>query len=479
MKSQMDCPESRIGQMPIFFLHIPKTAGTAVRHFLEAPLRRHEIVRVHGSAEEYERRRKEPFGPKVKFLSGHVPYWFGEALPARQTMLFLRDPVERVLSTFYFWKSLPKPSPEDHSPEADLLRRTEHLTLEEFIHDPASPGGGSISNFSCRLVGHAQPWQVDSPFDEKIQALACARLESIELLGIAEQMSESLELIARRLGIPFAGSLPRQNVTQGRRGAADIAPSLVRAIRDANEGDIALWESGRAELARRLRAGRPAPQGATDHRFLPVMREGKLRLLLGEDPILGSGWFEAERGKGGASWRFASASRPTTLHMRLPSERTYMMLVDSPFAVRGFNYNSLAIKVDGALIPCFPLALPDRTLIITAPIQQAKGAAREFTFEGSPIAAEARPTTDSRDISFAVHSIVWLSWTDENESAWSALQAIAQEMSHALETARADKASMSAQAETLSRTIESKDLQIQALQAELERFRRNAGAQAA
>ncbi|MBC7768806.1 MAG: hypothetical protein H7124_08460 [Phycisphaerales bacterium] len=474
--------DTRIGQMPVFFLHIPKTAGTAVRHFLEAPLRRHEVVRVSGDAAELKRRRAQPFGPDVKFLSGHVPYWFGDALPGpKQTLLFLRDPVERVMSTYFFWKSLPPPPPEDCSPEADLLRRMEGVSLEDFVLDPEGPGGGSISNFACRLVGHGAPWSLDCPFDASVQALACARLESIELLGVAERMPESLDLISRRLDMPYSGALPRQNETNGRRAAKDIAPSIVRAIRDANEGDIVLWERAQTELDRRLRADRPLlkprDSSAPDHRYSPVMREGRLRLLPGEDPVLGAGWFAPERGNG-RSWRFASAGAPTTLHVRLPTDQAYVMVIDSPFAAAGFDYNALAVKVDDEPVECFAVALPDRTLIITAPIHSAKADAREIAFEKAGAMSADKSRADHREISFAVQSIAWLPWTSGPAGAWTALQHLTSEMAPSLAAARADKANIIAHVSALHSSIETKNREIQSLQAELDKRRHRARAHA-
>jgi hypothetical protein len=465
--------DPRIGHMATFFLHIPKTAGTAVRHFLEGPLHRDEIVRVDSVADEVRQRQHEPYGPHVKFVSGHLPFWFSEALSGKsQTLLFLRHPVDRVLSTFFFWKNLPQPSPEDCSPQAELLRRMRDIGLDEFVLSSTAPARGAISNYSCRLVGHTSPWTLETPFNQEAQALACSRLEEVEMLGIVERMPESLTLISQRLGIPFTGSLLRQNTTEGRRDKSEISPEIIRAILDLNDGDMALWERGQAELDRRMQSASPSTPAKhqnerVDDKYEPPMRGGELTLLPGEDPILGGGWFAPERNEA-MTWRCVANGTPATLEVPLPVDQALLMVIDSPFAVPDLNYARLKITVNGELIDYVLAPLPDRTLIIGAPGKPSKSRVRQISIEYPYDADLMKPPTDSRDVAFAVRSIKWLVWsTQEDSRSWRSMRTIVAQLSQALSLARQDKADTSAYVASLLKTLESKDCYIQALTNEL------------
>ncbi len=419
---------------PIFFLHVPKTAGTSVRHLLEAPFRKEEIVRIHSSEEEIVRRRKERFGPGIKFVSGHVPHWFGEALgESRQTLLFLRDPVERVLSTYYFWKNLPKPAPEDTSHEAERVRQMEGVSLEEFVSDPQAPWVNSISNFACRLLGHAQPWALSSPFNERVQNLACERLEIIEMLGIVERLGQSLQQIARCLQIPFSGELSRVNATPRPLTTSETPRSILNAIRDANAGDMLLLERANAELSRRLRVAPQFPQvfrrdADSEGRFRPNDEDGGMTLRPGMDPILGTGWLAPERAED-SSWRFASSPGPASLYVDLSGDAPLSMIVECPFAAPGFDFSSLAVAADGEPLYCHTVQAPGRIMVFTSPIAKRAGTRlREITFSYAPPPLDAKHN-DTRPIAFAVGSLTWVPISPGDVlTSWSNFQLLSKVM---------------------------------------------------
>ena len=100
--------------LPIFFVHIPKTAGTSFRKSAEFYFGSDKVIYDYSTKSPetselvnnsiYE--DKDPFffselvhEQLVEFLSGHVPavkyvHLFGVG----QTVTFLRDPIQRVMS---------------------------------------------------------------------------------------------------------------------------------------------------------------------------------------------------------------------------------------------------------------------------------------------------------------------------------------------------------------------------------------------
>ncbi len=405
-------PDTHIGRRPIFFLHVPKTAGTAVRHFLEAPLRRDETYRVMSVPNEIQRRRRERFNPNVKFVSGHVPYWFGDALPGRQVLLFARNPVERVLSTYYFWRNQHAPAPEDLSPDAELLRAIAKTSLEEFVFDTGAIWHGAINNYACRMVGHAQPWSLDLPYDVETEKLALERVESIEMVGVVERTNESLAVIARHLGLPFESPLPSQNVTIGRPKAVDTSHDVIAAIQDANEGDILLWERANAELDKRAQAPKSFSFFKTrladiEGKFAPQATEKGLTLRMAEQPVLGSGWL-APCFKHDKSWRFCACRGPASLYVELPRGSSLSMVIECPYAASAFNFSKLDIRIDGLPLAYEVVPALERVTIFTSPfkVKQWRRLTR-IVFDYIEPPSEGGEGSAEHDGAFAISSITW------------------------------------------------------------------------
>jgi uncharacterized membrane protein YkvA (DUF1232 family) len=198
---------------PVAFLHVEKSAGTSVLASLTTQfhpgqidpdprrtLSPHALTRLQAQADAAR---------DYDLVWGHYDLPYLRLLgPDRFLVLFLRNPVRRILSLYRYWRSV---HPDILA--TDDVNHTVHfahtLTLEEFLdcRDPLLiPAIDNI--YARRLTGAYQP---DLPADTLPQALQA--LNAIHFIGLTETIDASLAGLARTLGFPPPQAAPRANVT--------------------------------------------------------------------------------------------------------------------------------------------------------------------------------------------------------------------------------------------------------------------------
>lgn len=450
---------------PVFFLHIPKVAGTSVRHALEGCLYPHEWRRLEDLKAEIGPASVQSMPNGIQFVSGHVPIWYREAFKRRaRTLVILRHPVERALSTYRFWKGLPLPPADDVSDEAVLLRTMKDVSLEEFACNEAGVWRGAISNYGTWLLGHHTPWDLSVGFDPSMAPLARERLREIEMIGLTERLPESMQLIAQELGIPYTRPLAALNASSPHHEIDRAPPSIARAIADANEHDLALWDDANCELDARLKRRSNGPRLApitSEARFSPLAVGDRFELALGQDPLICEGWLPPEKDNFG-SWRFAVAPGPAELYVRWPTCNDRLALViESPFAAENFDYSSLEICVDDQPINQTVVRLHDRIKIFTTALRAGVSPERKITFRYSePEIADRAHATHANQSAFAVTSIKWMRCPNGD---WDVASLIGARLSDKISMLHDQSAQRAAAMRTMEGMIAKKDEYIHSL----------------
>ena len=101
-------------------IHVPKTAGTSLRRTLEAAYGKEAVLldyaddpadpcgqRILDPDNYRERVKREPLDGRVRVIHGHFHAAKYDHLPSVKRIAFLRDPVENLLSIYFYWKQLP------------------------------------------------------------------------------------------------------------------------------------------------------------------------------------------------------------------------------------------------------------------------------------------------------------------------------------------------------------------------------------
>jgi hypothetical protein len=224
------------------FNHIPKTGGASMYRLLgqligqerlSPHLKFNEEVRYEVSAADYE---------KYFVIYGHLGVIWNDIVgPGRRWMTILRDPVERVLSQYYYWRNMVPRSP--HLPH---VNGAQTLSLGEFVRSRdymALQANENVQTW-CLADDLRLPYRKLAPSD----ALGVAKqhlAERFAFIGIAEDYAGSVQRLCRLLEVPYPESIPMENRTLERKARHEIEPGVIAAIEELNTMDQALYEYGK------------------------------------------------------------------------------------------------------------------------------------------------------------------------------------------------------------------------------------------
>jgi hypothetical protein len=211
----------------ILFLHIPRTGGSSLKSIPDTSVKL-EYGQVHGLIHTPEAIRQDiqkrvlefPTTPQV--ITGHFFHGPHEYLePGWRYMTLLRDPVERVLSSFYHFVRLGELSPQD------LPRYVEgELQKNRFTW--------TMNNLQTRYLS------------------AVGTSDHFFLVGINESFDSSMMLLFQMLG----QKMPYYDKFNGspwkKRYAKTHDPSVIELIRTHNALDMELYEFAKERFEARI-----------------------------------------------------------------------------------------------------------------------------------------------------------------------------------------------------------------------------------
>lgn len=234
----------------VIFLHIPKAAGSTMRKIINREYSKYSNDSVYlfdgsnieSSIEKFKRLPKKDRN-KIKILKGHMSYGYHEYFDNEcEYFTLLRDPIDRVISDFYY--ILEQPS---HSRYEKVKKGS--MSLYDYLKSKMSV---AMSNAQTRLVagylsGAGDVKKEDLPFGkctEETLLEAEENLKEFSVVGLTERFDETLILLKRAFGwkTPY---YTRANVTKKRPKKREISQESIRLIKDYNKYDIELYEYGK------------------------------------------------------------------------------------------------------------------------------------------------------------------------------------------------------------------------------------------
>lgn len=182
-------------------IHIPKTAGTtwfSIIKELYGDKLHHQVGNIrHPDAEEFF------------VIHGHYDInFYGELSRQRPCITFVRHPVERVLSHYYYWLVTPDP----RNPECNRMVN-EKWNLEKFVTEVRP-------NIMASLMG--------------------PDLSRFDFIGIKEIFSISLSRFQIQYGVEHIPIVQNQKVGLGKKYANDEVKKL---ILEKNQEDLQIYKT--------------------------------------------------------------------------------------------------------------------------------------------------------------------------------------------------------------------------------------------
>jgi len=218
-----------------FFLHIPKTAGTSLLEAFKKVLGRDSVMHVNYAQDNISL-------PKIQYIN-HYPLVAGHMtieqykknFRDRYCIVFLRNPVDRFISQFYFYKhNIDWPS--DH-----FVEDAKEMDLASYIEKYK---GKHILNF-WNLQTFFLNGFIDNRLTEKEYLdIAKNNLSKVNFIGISEYFADSLDLLCYDCSWPPVQEIPHANASSKRPLLKDIESGIFEQIKEMSYLDIELYEYG-------------------------------------------------------------------------------------------------------------------------------------------------------------------------------------------------------------------------------------------
>ncbi len=193
-------------------IHIPETAGVSIRNILKGHFGPGFVLH-YWQITDASGRIVGKVPAEATCVHGHYQAdQYTRIFPEAALITWVRDPVERVVSSYYH--RLRDPDPR-HPVCLELHRKG--LSLTEYASLPL------VRNEMARFFGSKKP-------------------EDFLFIGIVEEFNQSLARMAQLLGIPAAPPR-RDNVNPEKQpGRYELDPGVRREILELNEKDTHLYE---------------------------------------------------------------------------------------------------------------------------------------------------------------------------------------------------------------------------------------------
>lgn len=322
------------------FLHIPKTAGVAVREILAAKYNKNEVFHVEDPSRFTPSTEAQS---TIKLIHGHFDISLIESLPQRENKVFtfLRDPLERSISEFFFVKKgsydLSTLPPE----QAGVINKIKSLSLDEYLLSQERGIRGRVQNNQLFFLS-GDIFNANYSIEQRYE-MACRNLDNFYYIGIVEEMEKSLQLLAFKTNSPPQNSVIRNSTP---RSNYDIAQETKIEFLRRNKYEYMIYEYARQKM---LSSYENAFREMLRERFiknLELLPEQSTLCYTFDQPLAGDGWHTREE-NAEVQWRFTGPSAAANIYFGkiTPKEKTISLTIFH--AITPEHIDSMSVTYNG------------------------------------------------------------------------------------------------------------------------------------
>ncbi|OLN32142.1 Wzt carbohydrate-binding domain-containing protein [Desulfosporosinus metallidurans] len=219
-----------------FFLHIPKTAGTSLFTLFRTALGESNVFEVPYLDVNIGKRRAEAI-KDFSLVGGHLTFeqMQTDFEQERYRIVFLRHPVDRFVSMYYFNQS----RMDMGDPTVRLAKTKDFDSFLAAICE--TEDFEDIRNIQTRFMTGSF-WTKLLP-NERI-ALAKENLLKMDFVGITEYFADSIDLLCLDCQWLPTAEIPRENISIGRPELKKIDENLIKKIMEFSSLDMELYSYG-------------------------------------------------------------------------------------------------------------------------------------------------------------------------------------------------------------------------------------------
>lgn len=247
----------------VVFLHIPKTAGSSFTKIIKGLYPSDQIYHQMESNALIEHLKSKQ--NQEKLYIGHYYYDVLQHFDHKPTVLtFLREPRNRMLSHYYFYKAQSEKSVallpwwDQH-----IVELTRQHSFAEFISLDLPEIDKAFFNLQTRHIANSTDFEPPQTESERanLLALALGHLKDMEFVGVVERFEESLSLFRHQFGLQAEIQPLAVNVNKARPDdnsevrVFDQNPVAKKRV----ELDMKLYEEGMKRLTEELNQLPPTP----------------------------------------------------------------------------------------------------------------------------------------------------------------------------------------------------------------------------
>lgn len=323
----------------IYFLHIPKCAGTTFRTWLENNYHKDETI---GFWNDISVTKTPPSVLKSKrCISSHSGWGLMEHLAdTHRVVTVLRDPIERTISSYRFIQQITGHALNKLARSVNTLEFFQHPTVRRCMANGQTrqlafrsmKNTIEIQSLAGTFIQNEYEMKKIDEFDERTLEIAIKNMDKIEFLGTSDNINELVLSICDFYGWYPPNNLPKLNVTHA-EFTADVTSNVIDEVKSINEKDIILYEK-HAINSMRKRAGSLQRRKVIE-KFEIAIKSATPRADFRfdfESPLNGEGWYGREQENGGWIVRWTGPEASSSLYLRLdPSFNHAITLMASSY----------------------------------------------------------------------------------------------------------------------------------------------------